>query len=239
MCLLRQANKERHGHILTHLENAYTLGEDCFPRTEAYNLLLHLKNPNEGGRGQYRGQYAEGMTFANQEQDNNEDGDGGEGEPWHAEVKCYYCQKKGHIAKDCPKKKKNKPAETHATHTNIGGAGSEGASVGPTPQQLSSPPANVVADQASVMSETTESRAPSLPGSIPQNLKYDPITGRVFVTVLVEEEEDDEFAFHLCGQEKPRGKALPSGWLLLYSESTWCFGTRICSLGYIHQRGQR
>lgn len=33
MCLLRQANKEQHGHILTHLENSYTLGNDEFPTT--------------------------------------------------------------------------------------------------------------------------------------------------------------------------------------------------------------
>lgn len=74
VCFLRQANRERHGNLVIHLENCYTMGDNKYPRTvtEAYNLLLRYRNQHyaRGGGG---GGEVEGVTL------NTVSGDAGQG----------------------------------------------------------------------------------------------------------------------------------------------------------------
>lgn len=216
MCLLCQANKERHGHIMTHLKNAFTLGNDKFPETvtEAYNLLLHMKNSNNTSHGGYRNSGGnDGLTFVTH-------GNGGDDDdsvkPWHSEMTCYNCGERGHVAKFCPKKKKNqeKAAEKHAVNaykeekveTKLAGLPS------------------VIGGEL-VNSNGGESKSTdSLPGKIPPMQRYDPVTGKALLTILEAESDDntfkhndkdvmEEFNFHV----KSTGGDVPSSWLLLDS----------------------
>mmetsp|Transcript_25957 Transcript_25957/g.54405 ORF Transcript_25957/g.54405 Transcript_25957/m.54405 type:complete len:87 (+) Transcript_25957:2-262(+) len=79
MCLIRQANIERHGHILTHLENSYMLGNDKFPTTvtEAYNLMLNMKNPNQAQRSNRNAGVNDRLTFLTHGKTGDDNDDGG------------------------------------------------------------------------------------------------------------------------------------------------------------------
>lgn len=98
---------------------------------EAYNLMLHLKDPNAAYRRGNRNQgINDGLTFLNHARGGNDVKDNGM-QPWHSDATCYNCGEKGHIAKNCPKKKKNqdKTPEAHTTNT-IQGNGEESQSSG-------------------------------------------------------------------------------------------------------------
>ena len=84
-------------------------------QVEVAERKLNKKKPNENGRGGYRGRsrgsgrgrgrgrgYARGGATQNVQFDNNgeektNEGNGAEG------IKCYNCNVKGHMARDCPK----------------------------------------------------------------------------------------------------------------------------------------
>lgn len=178
--------------------------------TNAYNLILNMKNPNQaacsnncnvGGN--------DGLTFVMHGKNDNDDDEGGV-KPWHNDMTCYHCGERGHIAKHCPKKKKNqdKSPEKHSTNANVGKGKAQLT-------QASAPP-NVVWG-GSVKSDDTESKTTELlPGQIPNCQNYDPVTGKALLTILEDDDSFKEFNFHMISGRS----GLPSSWLLLDSEST-------------------
>ena len=111
--LLRQMNWDRHGALINHLENQFTLGVDSYPKTltQAYNLAIKWKTPGPKNLVTTPTNN-EGVTLA------TEINEGGGGKRDMSQVKCYHCQGMGHIARNCPKKsREEKPAEAVNTTT--------------------------------------------------------------------------------------------------------------------------
>ena len=80
-CLfLNGANKKYHGKCIDKLNNAHLSGSNNHPKSteEAITCLSHCMDQNDEGNNQM-------MSLA------------------QAEVECYYCHEKGHIATNCPK----------------------------------------------------------------------------------------------------------------------------------------
>ena len=115
---LRHLNVKRHGSLLTHLQNQFTLGTDKYRKTltAAYNLSIKWKSEIEERSGyQKRFVPLEGVSLAT-------DVNGGDHRGRDmSKVKCYFCNEMGHIATNCPKKKKKqeekKAKEIAATTT--------------------------------------------------------------------------------------------------------------------------
>jgi hypothetical protein len=102
---LRHLNVKRHGSLMTHLQNQFTLGTDMYPKTltAAYNLSIKWKSGIEERSGyQKRFVPLEGVSLAT----DVDDGDRGGRDM--SKVKCYFCNEMGHIATNCPKKKRRK-----------------------------------------------------------------------------------------------------------------------------------
>ena len=122
VCFLRQANKERHGNIITDLKNSYTIGDDRYPRmvTDAYKLLLRYKNYQGGGGIDIKGVILN--TVAHRE---GTTGSGNSSKSKNADKKCYACGKMGHISYDCPAER-NKNMDNHNTHATVEDEGEGG-----------------------------------------------------------------------------------------------------------------
>ena len=96
---LRKLSVKRHGGLITHLQNQFTLGTDMYPKalTVAYNMYIKWKNGTEE-RQPYQKRFVpqEGVSLATNVDDGERDYSG---------VKCFFCNEMGHIATHCPKKK--------------------------------------------------------------------------------------------------------------------------------------
>ena len=97
----RKLNTNRHGGLVTHLQNQFTISIDLYPKTltVAYNLAIKWKNVTSD-RQPYQKRFVpqEGVSLATDVDDDEWD---------YIGTTCYYCNKMRHIAQECPKKKKN------------------------------------------------------------------------------------------------------------------------------------
>ena len=109
MALLCSVYRPRYGELLDDLANDYAKGDDRYPKTRADAIALitnfqpTVKKQQERARAKDKAANAEDVALLN---------DGGAGgltkEQLRAEGRCYFCGDKGHLARNCPKKDKNK-----------------------------------------------------------------------------------------------------------------------------------
>ena len=93
---LRMLNWEKHGLLLMHLENQYTLGMDSYPKTltEAYNLAINIKWKATPGKAVNVPHDLDGITLATDvEKTKKKD---------ISTIKCFICNKFGHYQSNCP-----------------------------------------------------------------------------------------------------------------------------------------
>jgi hypothetical protein len=91
-------DRGRYGKLIEDLANNFVQGTNKYPKTleDAYNILMYWKYDSRGN-GRNVGIETEGVAFA---QD-------GERRPRDmSEIECFICHKKGHIATNCPNKRK-------------------------------------------------------------------------------------------------------------------------------------
>jgi hypothetical protein len=88
---LAQSDRRRYGKLCEDLENAYTRGNDDYPKdvVQAFKMINEYKN------WQPSSQPAEvtGTAFLGTERDTS----------WHDDATCHECGEKGHIRPNCPK----------------------------------------------------------------------------------------------------------------------------------------
>ena len=94
--LLLGADPDRYGGMLRGLKNASLAGRDEWPKsaTDAYSYLSKWEGDNSNSNRAI--QDYEGTAFVNETR---------EAQPWHANMICRKCNKKGHIAEFCRSKK--------------------------------------------------------------------------------------------------------------------------------------
>lgn len=119
MPFLRALNWERHGGLVTHLENQFTLGIDLYPKniTAAYNLATKWKKDTTNRQDGFKGTKPdEGITLLT----DVEKGKGTEkkgGPKDISKIKCFNCNKYGHYASDCKEARVQPPESVNTTKT--------------------------------------------------------------------------------------------------------------------------
>jgi hypothetical protein len=111
--LILGADPDRYSSMIRGLKNASLAGRDEWPKnvTEAYNYLSKWEGdePNGGHERDY-----EGSSFlSDQEKEPNKKEYPKVPQPWHENMTCRNCLKKGHIAAFCEDSKKTKTADTN------------------------------------------------------------------------------------------------------------------------------
>jgi Reverse transcriptase (RNA-dependent DNA polymerase) len=103
------SDRSRYSKLIEDLENNYIQGVNRYPTTleDAYNVLMYWKHDTKAN-GRSVGIETEGVAFVQDGERRAKD---------MADVECYACHKKGHIATNCPNKKK-KENESANNQTN-------------------------------------------------------------------------------------------------------------------------
>ena len=102
-----KANIEKFGKLREDLENDYTKGNNNWPQTvtEAYSLITNYRDFSKS-RTKKIVKASTGVSFAQQQQgrnnNNNNNNNRLSNAEWLAQQECYNCNKKGHLARDCP-----------------------------------------------------------------------------------------------------------------------------------------
>jgi hypothetical protein len=112
MGLLLNSDPKRYNAMLIRLKNNFMAGQNLYPTnlTEAYGFLTKWE-AEDNSKAPHNPRHYEETTFAT-------DGDEiRQVEPWHSGMTCHKCQKKGHLAYFCPKKKKN--ADTNVQTSTV------------------------------------------------------------------------------------------------------------------------
>jgi hypothetical protein len=117
MAFLMGADRNRYGKLIEDLENAFTQGQDNYPRTVtgAYTMLTTWKQRNIV---HVLGSASEGVSFANVEGGGSDDENNVEGEialtndgkksakrAGKAHITCFNCNEMGHYSNECPKER--------------------------------------------------------------------------------------------------------------------------------------
>ena len=100
--LILGADPERYSGMIRGLKNASLAGRDEWPKnvTEAYNYLSKWEGDEPSG---HTDRDYEGSSFVNDQEREPRKEYPKEPQPWHAEMTCRKCLKKGHIAQFCGK----------------------------------------------------------------------------------------------------------------------------------------
>jgi hypothetical protein len=117
MAFLLGADRNRYGKLVEDLENAFTQGNDNYPRsvTGAYAMLTTWKQRNIV---HVLGSGSKGVSFTNVEGGNSDDENSTEGEialtndgkkptkrAGKAHITCFNCNEMGHYSNECPKER--------------------------------------------------------------------------------------------------------------------------------------
>jgi hypothetical protein len=117
MAFLMEADRNRYGKLIEDLENAFTQGQDNYPRTVtgAYAMLTTWKQRNIV---HVLGSASEGVSFANidgggSDDDNDieeetaltNDGKKSTKRAGKAHITCFNCNEMGHYSNECPKER--------------------------------------------------------------------------------------------------------------------------------------
>jgi hypothetical protein len=117
MAFLMGADRNRYGKLIEYLENAFTQGQDNYPRTVtgAYAILTTWKQRNIV---HVLGSASEGVSFANIDGGGSDDENDVEGETTltndgkksakragKARITCFICNEMGHYSNECPKER--------------------------------------------------------------------------------------------------------------------------------------
>ena len=100
--LILGADPERYSGMIRGLKNASLAGRDEWPKnvTEAYNYLSKWEGDEPSG---HNDRDYEGSSFVNDQEREPRKEYPKEPQPWHAEMTCRKCLKKGHIGQFCGK----------------------------------------------------------------------------------------------------------------------------------------
>ena len=117
---LRALNWERHGGLVTHLENQFTLGVNLYPKhiTVAYNLAIKWKKDGANRQDGYKGPKPDkGISLLTVIKKGKGTGTEKKGGPHDvSKIKCFNCNQFVHYASDC-KEPRSQPPETVNTTT--------------------------------------------------------------------------------------------------------------------------
>jgi hypothetical protein len=111
--LILGADPERYSGMIRGLKNASLAGRDEWPKnaTEAYNYLSKWEGDEPNGR--HERDYEGSSFLSDQEKEPRKKEYPKEPQPWHENMTCRNCLKKGHIAAFCEDMKKTKTADTN------------------------------------------------------------------------------------------------------------------------------